>query len=118
VSPAESTPNHSPSRVDETALTPSSLPPLPPSPTSPAKSIIQKTADVAAKVQEINPRDIIQGGQESLLTARQVRSANISPVLVSSPSSTCQIRVTFCLLPPCLNSYTSCILLFRGKPPR
>ncbi|KXN85804.1 hypothetical protein AN958_10811 [Leucoagaricus sp. SymC.cos] len=77
ISPVESTPVKSP-RAAEVVPTPSSLPPLPPSPSpvaaSPAKSIIQKTADVAAKVQEIKPHDIIQGGQESLLNLRQFLS--------------------------------------------
>ncbi|KAF5353563.1 hypothetical protein D9756_008095 [Leucocoprinus leucothites] len=77
VSPVESTPIKSPQRVNEEAIvpTPSSLPPLPPSsPVSPAKSIIQITTEVATKVQEIKPQDLIHHGQESLYSVRQYLS--------------------------------------------
>ncbi|KAL9710588.1 hypothetical protein Ac2012v2_006126 [Leucoagaricus gongylophorus] len=65
ISPIESTPRHSLQPVSEKVVLP------PSSPVSPVKSIIQMSADIAAKVQEIRPNYC---GQELLFTLRQYLS--------------------------------------------
>ncbi|KIM41650.1 hypothetical protein M413DRAFT_27253 [Hebeloma cylindrosporum] len=67
-SPVTSTPNQSPRGFD--AITPSSLPPLPP---SPSKSIIDhlpNAAEVKAAVQQFQPQEVLQNGNELLIALR------------------------------------------------
>jgi hypothetical protein len=73
-SPITSTPNQSPRALD--AITPSSLPPLPP---SPSKSIIDhlpKVGDVKAAVQQFQPQEVLQNGNELLIALRTVSTGN------------------------------------------
>ena len=86
ISPIESTPRHSLQPVSEKVVLP------PSSPVSPVKSIIQMSADIAAKVQEIRPNYC---GQELLFTLRQVRK----------PSTRVSIKAHSPLVPVRLSSY-------------